>query len=62
MKTKLEIHTHWDPHALITVDSDALTEYNLWREHAAQNPGDWSGDEFAIEDFAYYIDTLRIHA
>ena len=51
------IPDHWDTDGEITAESDAQTEYRLWRK-TAQGPG-WHGREFELADFKLYIAKLQ---
>lgn len=53
------IPEHWDTAGVITAESDPQTEYDLWAEHARNNPRDWNGAEFSLDDFRRYIDSLK---
>lgn len=55
MKTNYYIAEHYDPSGIITANSDPAAEFARWQQHAAENPDDWSGDEFTLADFEEYI-------
>lgn len=57
--TAYNIAEHWDTAGEINAISDAAEEFAKWQEHAAENPQDWSGDEFTAEDFAAYVAEIR---
>lgn len=56
--SKPTIPDHWDPSALINANSQPNQEFARWKAHAAENPADWNGDEFTLDDFEDYIDKL----
>jgi len=43
---------------LINANSQPNQEFARWQAHAAENPADWSGEEFTLDDFEDYIDKL----
>ena len=51
------IADHWDTERIIDGDSDPVVEFVVWNEYA-QLSDDWTGDEFTIEDFSRYIESL----
>lgn len=57
--TAYNIAEHWDTSGEINALSDPAEEFAKWQEHAAENPQDWSGDEFTAEDFAEHIAEIR---
>ena len=57
--TAYNIAEHWDTSGEIHAGSKATDEFARWKEHAAENPQDWKGDEFTAEDFADYIAEIR---
>jgi len=57
--TSYNIAEHWDTAGEINAMSDPAEEFAKWQEHAAENPQDWSGDEFTAEDFAAYVAEIR---
>jgi hypothetical protein len=57
--TLCEISEHWDTSGEIHAGSNAAAEFARWKEHAAENPQDWTGNEFTLGDFESYIAEAR---
>lgn len=57
--TAYNIAEHLDPSGEIHAGSNPAEEFARWQEHAAENPQDWSGEEFTAEDFAEHIAEIR---
>lgn len=57
--TRYDIAEHWDTSGEIHAGSNAAEEFNRWKEHAAEHPQDWTGDEFTLGDFESYIAEAR---
>lgn len=56
---EFSIPDHWDTGGEITAESDAQTEYRLWKKAAKeQHDLGWSGGEFELADFERYIEKL----
>ena len=57
--TLCEIAEHWDTSGEIHAGSNAAAEFARWQEHAAENPQEWTGNEFTLGDFESYIAEAR---
>jgi hypothetical protein len=57
--TLCEISEHWDTSGEIHAGSNAAAEFRRWQEHAAENPSEWTGNEFTLGDFESYIAEAR---
>lgn len=55
---EITIADQWDMDANITAASSEREEYDRWLEFAFRSP-DWVGDEFTLEDFHDYIQSLE---
>jgi hypothetical protein len=56
---RYDIAEHLDPSGEIHAGSNPAEEFARWQEHAAENPQDWTGNEFTLGDFESYIAEAR---
>lgn len=56
---KYNIPEHWDVTGQITAHSDPESEFILFQNNYAKPNMGWKGDEFCLDDFISYIDSLK---